>query len=60
MHDMEEAALKVMEAAAATEAVLAEKAVALGSIRAEFERKQKEVRLLIHVCIAAMCLCMAH
>ena len=40
---MEEAALKVMEAATATEALLAEKAVALGAIRAEFERKQKEV-----------------
>ena len=40
---MEDAALKVMEAATATEALLAEKAVALGAIRAEFERKQKEV-----------------
>ena len=40
---MEEAALKVMEAATATEQVLADQAVALGAIRAEFERKQKEV-----------------
>lgn len=43
VQDMEDAALKVMEAATATEADLAEKAVALGAIRAEFERKQKEV-----------------
>lgn len=35
--------MKVMEAAAATEELLKEKAVALGAIRAEFERKQKEV-----------------
>ena len=42
---MEDAALKVMEAAAAAEALLAEKAVGLGAIRAEFERKQKDVSL---------------
>ena len=41
---MEEAALKVMEAAHDAEGVLATHAAALGAATAEFERKQAEAR----------------
>ncbi len=42
--EMEEAALKVMEAAHDAEGVLATHAAALGAATAEFERKQAEAR----------------
>ena len=42
--ELDDQALEVMKAAKATEALLAERAEQLAAIRAEFERKQKEVR----------------
>ena len=44
--ELDDQALEVMKAAQAAEALLAERAQQLGAIRAEFERKQKEVRAL--------------
>lgn len=46
---MEDAALKVMEAARAAEGMLAERAAALAAVTAEYERKQAEARpLTVH------------
>ena len=44
VQELDDQALEVMKAAKATEALLAERAEQLAAIRAEFERKQKEVR----------------
>lgn len=41
--ELDDQALEVLQAAKATEALLAEKAESLAAIRTEFERKQKEV-----------------
>jgi hypothetical protein len=41
--ELDDQALEVLQAAKATEALLAEKAKSLAAIRTEFERKQKEV-----------------
>ena len=41
---MEDAALQVMEAARAAEALLGERAAALAAVTAEHERKQAEAR----------------
>lgn len=41
---MEDAALKVMEAARTAEALLGERAAALAAVTAEHERKQAEAR----------------
>ncbi len=44
MQELDDQALEVLQAAKATEAILAQKAESLAAIRSEFERKQKEVR----------------
>jgi hypothetical protein len=43
VQELEEEALRVMKAASSTEELLKERAQSLAEIRAEYERKQKEV-----------------
>lgn len=47
VQELDDQALEVLQAAKSTEALLADKAESLAAIRAEFERKQKEVQLLL-------------
>ncbi|EIE19557.1 RecF/RecN/SMC protein [Coccomyxa subellipsoidea C-169] len=44
--ELDDQALEVLQAAKATEAILAQKAESLAAIRSEFERKQKEVNII--------------